>query len=61
MFYYAHKYVILNDIKGVSNIINLKHLFFNESGTFNFTLITSIVSIITLIVVIKKKQSRFNK
>ncbi|MCH4461009.1 hypothetical protein MKR28_11420 [Staphylococcus haemolyticus] len=57
MFYYAHKYVILNDIKGVSNIINLKHLFFNESGTFNFTLITSIVSIITLIVVIKKNKA----
>ena len=44
-------------MKGVSNIFILNHLFFNKSGTFNFNLITSIVSIITLIVVIKKNKA----
>ncbi|RIN29117.1 hypothetical protein BU063_12625 [Staphylococcus succinus] len=41
----------------MSNIIILNYLFFNKSGTFNFNLITSIVSIITLIVVIKKNKA----
>ena len=44
-------------MKGVSNIFFLFYLFFNKSGTFNFNLITSIVSIITLIVVIKKNKA----
>jgi len=41
----------------VSNIFILEHLFLNKSGTFNFNLITSIISIITLIVVIKKNKA----